>query len=143
MQVFHTEREDEARVLWYVNCHNTSPTHADLARSLRLPCPHSPLVFSFMIQTVETDVKIQVFPSSPWRTPPHHASTHPWLFFSPPRADRSLLCSYPLSLYSLSSLLLFSGSCSLSHSSLPCLFPVNTFFSHLSFNFKDRCDRNQ
>lgn len=57
-------------MLWYVNCHNTSPTHADLARSLRLLCPHSPLVFSFMIQTVETDVKIQVFPSSPWRAPP-------------------------------------------------------------------------
>lgn len=60
--------------------------------------------------------------------PPLPPCLHPPMVVLQPSNNRSLSGLYALlSLHSLSSSFLFSGFRALSHSSPPCLFPINTF----------------
>lgn len=88
------------------------------------PLRPQPTVISFMVQTVETDVKIQCFlpllgalrlPAAP---PPTRGCSS--------TLEGQISLMLVLSLF-FSSLLLFSVSHSLPHSSQPWLFPINTF----------------
>lgn len=110
-------------MLWYVNCHNTSPTHADLARGTA----SAPTAHCYFIHGTNSGNRCQdsVFPSSPWRPPLSLPAAPPPTRGCSSTLRRQISPMLVLSLF-VSSLLLLSVSHSLAHYSPPCLFPINT-----------------